>query len=690
MNYRLRLKRRFLVPRGVKLIIYKDGIIVKKLKLLKLILKDFKGIKYFVLDANGENLHVFGANGSGKTSLADAIYWLLFGKDSINRTDFGIKTLDANGVVIPKINHEVEGIFNLDGSMVTLRKVYKEDYTKKKGSSTETFSGHLTDYYIDGVPKTKGEYDKFIAKFADEKTFKILTNPHFFNDNKMMEIKGVQGWKVRRNILVDICGDVSDEDIIAANAELADLPRILEGRSIEDHRKVIEARRGKINEEVKEIPNRIDEVSRSMPDIGSIDKELLEAEVFTLEQSKQAKEQEISRILSGGEIAEQQRLLRESESRLLDISTNYRSQTSDIVFGKKKNLQDLQLRLSTADSGISTAEKRITSINNDIATNAKKREELLVEWHKADESKFEICQDSNCPTCGQSLPADQLEAAKEKALKAFNLNRSQKLASIEANGASINASTVSLTKDIDAEKTKIADWTAQKNSLNLSIAALQAEIDNMGEIADISTNVEYKAEELVKQGIQSKITNFKANMQESIDRLNRNILTIKNEIVVKQSDLIKLTQLDEATKRINELSDQEKTLSKEFEKLGHELYLTEQFIKAKVSLLEEKINDKFKYARFKMFDIQVNGALNETCETLGKDGVPYNGGLNQAARTNVGLDIINTLSEYYNFAPMIFVDNRESVSDLIDTNAQVISLIVSKPDKVLRVDREGV
>lgn len=657
-----------------------------KLNLLKLILKDFKGVRHFVLDANGEDLHIFGANGSGKTSLADAINWLLFGKDSTNRTDFGIKTLDADGVVIPKIDHEVEGIFNLDGSIVTLKKVYREDYTNKKGSSTESFSGHLTDYLINGVPKTKGEYDKYIAKFADEKTFKILTNPNFFNDNKMMEIKGVPGWKVRRNILVDICGDISDEDIIAANAELADLPKILEGRSIEDHRKIIEARRGKINEEIKKIPDRIDEVSRSMPDVSSIDKELLEAEVFTLEQSKQAKEQEISRILSGGEIAEQQRLLRESESRLLDISTNYRSQTSDIIFGKKKNLQDLQLKVSTADSGILTAEKRITSINNDIAINNNKLPELRKQWTEVSESKFEVCQDSNCPTCGQSLPADQLEAAKEKALKAFNHNRSQKLASIETNGANINDSITSLNKDIDAEKTKIADFTAQKNSLNLSIAALQAEIDNMGEIADITTNVEYKAEELVKQGIQSKITNFKANMQVLIDGLNRDITAIKNDITAKQSDLVKLTQLDEATKRINELSDQEKTMSKEYEKLGHELYLTEQFIKAKVSLLEGKINEKFKYARFKMFDIQVNGALNETCETLGKDNVPYGSGLNQAAKTNVGLDIINTLSKYYNFAPPIFVDNRESVSDLIETEAQIISLVVSKKDKVLRVD----
>ncbi|MGL5512162.1 MAG: AAA family ATPase, partial [Sporomusa sp.] len=97
---------------------------------------------------------------------------------------------------------------------------------------------------------------------------------------------------------------------------------------------------------------------------------------------------------------------------------------------------------------------------------------------------------------------------------------------------------------------------------------------------------------------------------------------------------------------------------------------------------------KFKYARFKLFDVQVNGALSECCETT-FNGVPYNCGLNNAARVNVGLDIINTLSEHYDFVAPIFVDNREAVTKLVETKAQVISLVVSEPDKVLRVEYEG-
>lgn len=46
-----------------------------------------------------------------------------------------------------------------------------------------------------------------------------------------------------------------------------------------------------------------------------------------------------------------------------------------------------------------------------------------------------------------------------------------------------------------------------------------------------------------------------------------------------------------------------------------------------------------------MFAEQINGGLQEVCETTYK-GVPFSS-LNNAARINVGIDIINTLSTHY-------------------------------------------
>ena len=105
-------------------------------------------------------------------------------------------------------------------------------------------------------------------------------------------------------------------------------------------------------------------------------------------------------------------------------------------------------------------------------------------------------------------------------------------------------------------------------------------------------------------------------------------------------------------------------------------------------MLDEKINARFKHARFKLFNELVNGGVEECCETL-FDGVPYSTALNNGSRINVGLDIINTLSEHYGFTAPIFIDNAEAVTELIETRGQMIRLVVSEADKKLRVETKA-
>ena len=191
------------------------------MKLISLKLKNFKGIKELSLEPNGNNINVFGDNATGKTTIFDSISWLLFDKDSSNRKDFEIKTLDAEGKPLHHLEHEVEGVFSLNNRMVELRKVYKEKWTRKRGQAIESFDGHTTDYFIDGVPlKTKREYDNFVTSILDEKIFKLLTNPLFFNEN--IE------WSERRNIILQVCGDIAENDVINSNLELADLKKMID------------------------------------------------------------------------------------------------------------------------------------------------------------------------------------------------------------------------------------------------------------------------------------------------------------------------------------------------------------------------------------------------------------------------------------------------------------------------------
>lgn len=150
-----------------------------------------------------------------------------------------------------------------------------------------------------------------------------------------------------------------------------------------------------------------------------------------------------------------------------------------------------------------------------------------------------------------------------------------------------------------------------------------------------------------------------------------------------------VAQRNQAEARIAALQQREQALAAEYAELERQQFLCEEFLRVKVALLEERINGYFRLARFRLFEQQVNGALNEVCEVLGPDRVPFNSGLNHAAQINTGLDIINSLSAHYGLSAPIFIDNAEAVTTLIDTQSQLIRLVVSEGEPALAMRQDA-
>jgi DNA repair exonuclease SbcCD ATPase subunit len=95
---------------------------MKNIQLKELNLINFKGILRQKIKFD-KNTNIFGDNGTGKTTIFDAFTWLLFGKDSTDRKDFEIKTLDTNNTVIPKIEHEVSAIIYVEEEEIIIKKI---------------------------------------------------------------------------------------------------------------------------------------------------------------------------------------------------------------------------------------------------------------------------------------------------------------------------------------------------------------------------------------------------------------------------------------------------------------------------------------------------------------------------------------------------------------------------------------
>lgn len=272
------------------------------MKLLKLSLSNFQGIKKLIFDFDdGKNASIYGDNATGKTTVYNALTWLLFDKASTAAKNFTPKTKGPDGD-IHHLEHCSEAVLQTDDSrIVILKKTYKEIYKKKRGSATEEFSGHTIEYAVDGVPVKEKEYTAIILDFCggDPEKPKLLTMPDYFPEQLP--------WETRRKILIDICGDVSDDEIIAGDKDLKELPVFLrmpgsneQYYTIDEYRKIANAKRIDINKQLGEIPGRIDEAERAIPNTEGLDEVTIETNIAALQKKRDELAEERATTTAGG------------------------------------------------------------------------------------------------------------------------------------------------------------------------------------------------------------------------------------------------------------------------------------------------------------------------------------------------------------------------------------------------------
>ena len=632
------------------------------MKLTKLELLNFKGLKSFTINLNGDVV-IRGDNATGKTTVFDSVCWLLFGKDSLDRADFEIKTLDG-GEPIHKVNHEVTGIFTLDeGGTVELKRVYREKYSSPRGGDI-TLTGHTTDYFVDGVPKKEKEYKEIVNTLIDESIFKLITNPLYFNET--------YSWQNRRKLLLEMCGDIDDISVINSRDDLRRLAELLEGRTVDDHRKVVAAKKTAINKELDMIPVRIDEAMRNKPEIAS-DKAKLIRDIETLSAGIGEVEKQKAIIQNGFSSTEK-------ESKIRDINRQLEAQSSKVLSVYHKQKQRLRdeyeaslTKLKMVEVDRDRCADRRDELNKEIERESKRLVTLQSEFDTFNAQQFNK---ESCPTCGQALPAD-----KQAVLEAeFNTNKSKKLEEWKG----LIESAVKLKENYEEQQeimvSKIDNLTteASKYSDAYNVKFKEYEAYSEPNLEDDPVYADLKAQLFLLE-----IDDEPGADTEELTKLDEELSSMKSKKADLETELNKFKLIDDINHRILELENQQQKLVAEKNALDEASFLMDEFIKAKVNMLEENINSSFKLARFKMFNVMLNGNVEECCETTYK-GVPYRS-MNNAARINVGLDIINALTSYYKVNAPVFIDNAEAVTEFVPVNSQTIKLIVDESEPQLVV-----
>lgn len=637
-------------------------------------LQNFKGCKNATYTFDGKNVTVCGENGSGKTTIFDAFTWLLFGKDSLDNAKFEIRPLDKDGKQIDNVEICVAAGLEIDGKEVELKKTQKQNWVKKRGTQNPVLQGNVNEYEIDGYPRSEKDYKEYINGIVSDDLFKMLTNPTYFPN---------MPWKDQRATIMKFASNVSDvelaEELYQGNAFAEELVSEIEkAPSTDDIKNKYQKSLNELKKKQIELPVRIDEQSKNKVDIDVAELELL----------KNSLNEQIADVKS--KIDDTDKQFEECQKLSDDVlelkfELNGLQQKANLDLEKKRS--EIRAELNTLDNQKKDIARQIYLNNQDIHRAERSiercQQEIKIcrdEWSRLTNLEFDE-DNLNCAYCGQPLPQDN----QKELIRNFANKKADDLESVTKRGNEWKA-------QIDKDKSKLEQLKNvlkenEDEELNIleSVKGLEESLEELPQSIDISGTYEYKAIQsqlAEKEQAMSQMNNadeVRKSLNEELEDLQSQFVECEKKIAMSQKNV----EIDE---RIEELQEEQRITAQKIADVEKMLYLLDEFIKYKLDKISDSINSQFEMVNFILFKSQLNGGIAETCECQYK-GVPYSS-LNSASKIQCGLDIIRTLQRMYGVFVPVFVDNRESCTNIPTMDCQVISLVVSPTDTDLRIEVE--
>ena len=648
---------------------------MKKVIIKSLTLTNWRGERSRTTQFNPISTTISGGNGLGKSRHFDAFMWLLFGKDKEDRKDFNIKTV-VDGQPLMKTECEVIGVLDVDGEEITLRRAFVEDWVKPRGQVEQVFKGNKTECYWNDTPVNVTEYQKRVNTIIDDSVFKMVTNPLFFAS---------MPWKNQREQLFQLAGTVTDQEIANSKPEFLALLDKISGKSFSDFKSELAARKKRLKTDLAEIQPRIDQTQRLMPemtDFAILEEEVarIEAEIEKVDKAMNDATERVRQQYEA--VQERQSKINALKSQRQQVLFDAQSKAKEDAFNANANRRELQERINVVKREIHGYVQDENSANVELEKLQKRLQYLTTEsdalrseWYKENEAQFNG--ETTCRCCGQELP----DAMKAEALARFNQYKQARLDEITRNGKNFKV-------EIEDAKKQISEIEQDKNNAISSAKVKEEELHALEN--QLATLSEVKQVEIIPDNIKEysdftkQIAALEATLEAGTEKVDTSEYQKRKKELSRNRDEIKtrLTdreRIEDFKKQIAALEAKGKDLAQQIADAEREEYTVQQFTKAKIDECEKRINCLFTMVTFRLFDYTIEDTKKEnpieTCVPL-VNGVPFTVA-NTAGQVNAGLDIINALTSFYGVKAPIFIDNRESVNEIIPTQSQVINLVVT-------------
>lgn len=646
-----------------------------------LTLTNFKSIKELAINFSPDVTNIYGANGSGKTTIVDAVNFLLYQKDANGKSDTSMRPYAADGELVHDIDTVVKGVFNDVNGDFTLEVVYKEKWTKVSGSAERKLTGNTTEYYIDGVPKKQADYKAFVAENFKEPWFSLTSNPNTFPNLK---------WQEQRKLLMELFGQGVDEEALLAQPEFASVAADIKKYGPADLKaKLLKEKKG-FAKEVMELPARIDERRKSLSSMDDAAKVEADARIIIMKYAKPLEELQEKRaaILTGVQRSALEGKIAVLESKLEAIRNVRRDQLAKIKEPFLQKAAEIKAKSQGKEEQISILRKQVLNYERSINSRKEDLEKLGDTWESVD---GEVFSDTECPCCHRPYTEEMLQPMLEQ----FNQSKSERLEEINQKGMAIKTqldSDIIARGELLAEINKLSIDSGEANAAALAEndKKMQAAVDKLAPLEELVHPESHErfwdlSESLKLRKREYEECRLDINIQ--LQKVDKQIAEASAPVEKAREALARIKIDNETREAIAQLEGKKRTAMLLQGEAEARLAALDLYISSKMQALSDNINKAFANVNFKLFERNIsNEGIVETCE-LTMHGVPYRQ-LSNAEKCKAGMDVIDAISSRLNICNPVFIDNRESITSIETLGEyQLINLYVNPCDKTLRVER---
>lgn len=650
---------------------------MKQIKLQKISLVNFKGIKSLDLDFSDGDTLVCGENGSGKTTVFDAFLWCMFGKDSTNRSDsnFNLKTLDADGMPILRLEHSVTCLLSVDGKEIKLQRGYKEVWTKPRGTTEETLTNHKTEFYVNDVKLgTKKEYESTIAEIIDEDVFRMITNPFAFTSLSADR---------QKEMLLDMAGTVTNEELAAMNPAFVSLLAEISGKPLATFLKELSAKKKACKDVLAVIPSQIQTAQNLMPEAEDWD--ALQAEINAkLEEMHQVDEQIADKAkLNDAEYQRKAQLQAAISDAKMELNEAKNAVKFKATAGRQQALseiKEMEYKIQGKNQDLSYKQRTMADLQTEYAKIGEALDNLRADYRTISARVISFSEDQFvCPTCKRQLEIEDIEAKQAELTANFNREKAQDLMDNQEKGKALKAK-------YEGVEAKINVCKSELNQIQEAVKTDEAKLAELKAAIPEAVNVEALiAADKGCIDLQNEITELENQLKVEakpvdVTDLRARKVSVNDALQALYKRAAKRDQIKRAEDEIKALEEKQMSNNQALADLENWEFQATAFQKAKDEELLKRINGLFQFVSFSFVSAQLNGGEKLTCVCT-VNGTPYPD-VNNAGKINAGLDIINAICNAKGVCAPIFVDNAESVNEIQPTLSQKILLYVSNDSQL--------